>query len=71
MSDLRRVTYERAKEKGRLDLWPMLRVEIMSMEEQRVSEIYLAAMRNGSRCRNTANSWVGQVLYHRIIRISR
>lgn len=62
MSELRDITYEKAKGLGRLDLWPMLRVEITSMDEQQIGDVYLSAMRNGSKCANTANSWVAWVL---------
>jgi len=59
---LRQMVEQRVRDLDRLDLWPILRMEMNSLIEQSLDGEYLAAMERGERCENTCNSWVAWVL---------
>lgn len=59
---LREKIYRKLEELNRLDLWPQIRIEIFSMENQGLCEKYLELAEEGYKCENTINSWVAYIL---------
>ena len=59
---LREIVFKKLKEQNKLDLWPQVRTEIFSMENQGVTDKYIELIESGYKCKNTINSWVAYIL---------
>ncbi len=60
--NLRDIIFNKLKERDELDLWPKVRIEIFSMENQEVCDEYLKLYESGYKCKNDINSWVAYIL---------
>ena len=60
--DIKEVVFNRLKEMDRLDLWPTIRVELLSLINQGYADEYLAVARSGKKADNIVNSWVAYIL---------
>ena len=59
---LREIVFNKLKESNKLDLWPKVRIEIFSMENQNICDKYIELYNSGYKCKNTINSWVAYIL---------
>lgn len=59
---LREIVFNKLKETNKLDLWPKVRIEIFSMENQNICDKYIELYNSGYKCKNTINSWVAYIL---------
>lgn len=59
---LREIVFNKLKEQNKLDIWPQVRIEIFSMENQGLCDTYLELVNSGYKCKNEINSWVAYIL---------
>lgn len=59
---LREIVFNKLKEQNKLELWPKVRIEIFSMENQGICDQYIELYESGYKCENTINSWVAYIL---------
>jgi len=59
---LREIVFNKLKEQNKLELWPKVRIEIFSMENQGICDQYIELYESGYKCENNINSWVAYIL---------
>jgi DNA polymerase III alpha subunit len=59
---LREIVFNKLKKQNKLDLWPKVRVELFSLENQELCDQYLELYESKNKYKNTINSWIAYIL---------